>query len=720
LRREALPPMGCETSACLPCADVRAKRAATPVYCIGDCVKVRLSGDMPWRRGIVIRTDPLQVRPEGWYHAHWWRYVEPLDPDELCKLQRGIDAATNSLRQMQPCLHIPPFLPKEGLPQLSVRPNQWALTIEQSNRYIDWCRSRPEFHKMRAYESGSAHAFERLFIDPHTKDAGCSIAMLLNNGEMQAKLMIVNAWGGDVSEAQEAVNGSCLAQGITQDTPVWWSYFSMFLAGDRVGACGPTIQEQLCLEPMEHVLSSQCVRDSHVGMVVVQTSTVDLYKRLWCLYDISQALKFNLVVRAAASQNWLANPVGGLLAAFEVNSAESCCGFPDDDQMLRRRIQQVGGFRSLDAILREVRLQGLVSAFDMQARTDKSAVAAGWGLASEVGLRVKVRDSVDMPWKIGKVTGESPTKVTPEGWCSSHTWEHVKPLDDEEAHRWSAEVRRCTDNRKALVKSVEPCCERPEFLPGEGRAQLSVNPNLWALTMQQLNQFVDWSKLQPSYRRVKEINGYVCEYDLSNLFIVPLTKSSGCSISMLMNGGKFPAKLMISHAWAEDVEESLRALNKKGNALGIPLTTAVWWCPFSIYQGGGAPGGMPPTVAAQLQLEPFKTVIASAPVSELGMFVVHTSTADLYTRLWCVHEIDEALRIPIPVRAAASDEWMRDPAGGSLETFNFNTERAECGFPEDDEMIRKCIHEHGGFAALDKVIRRFRLEIFKTFTQEAD
>lgn len=70
------------------------------------------------------------------------------------------------------------------------------------------------------------------------------------------------------------------------------------------------------------------------------------------------------------------------------------------------------------------------------------------------------------------------------------------------------------------------------------------------------------------------------------------------------------------------------------------------------YQCGDERGDCGLNVAEQLALDPFGSVISSKPA--FGMFVVHTSTAELYERLWCVYEVNAAEEMQLPCIAAFS------------------------------------------------------------------
>merc|ERR1719277_1353432 len=106
---------------------------------------------------------------------------------------------------------------------------------------------------------------------------------------------------------------------------------------------------------------------------------------------------------------------------------------------------------------------------------------------------------------------------------------------------------------------------------------------------------------------------------------------------------------MISHAWGEDILESMIGVLGRASISGINLETAIWFCTFAQYQPGDMEGDCGPGVAAQLALDPFKRVIDSNP--PYGMMVIHTSRTELYGRLWCVYEVHEAEGDKVPVDA---------------------------------------------------------------------
>eukprot|EP00971_Amphidinium_carterae_P217894 4325545-Amphidinium_carterae.1 len=74
------------------------------------------------------------------------------------------------------------------------------------------------------------------------------------------------------------------------------------------------------------------------------------------------------------------------------------------------------------------------------------------------------------------------------------------------------------------------------------------------------------------------------------------------------------------------------------------------------------PPKLRPSVAEQIELDPFGEVIRSQAIKSecggQGMLAVHTTRADLYTRLWCVYEVAFAKKEKVQVRAAFSSHYV--------------------------------------------------------------
>mmetsp|Transcript_29191 Transcript_29191/g.67189 ORF Transcript_29191/g.67189 Transcript_29191/m.67189 type:complete len:720 (+) Transcript_29191:70-2229(+) len=276
--------------------------------------------------------------------------------------------------------------------------------------------------------------------------------------------------------------------------------------------------------------------------------------------------------------------------------------------------------------------------------------------------------------------------------------------------------------------------ERPEGMAVKSKVTSMMKkrqqeaPELWSLSLSQFCTILQHCLQSPVYANLQQSRGSMTMYDLSNMFVIPWSAGTGCSVSVLMNP-EFakPAQLMFSHAWGEDVHESLCAIKGFINREDLRTDVTVWFCVFANYQ---AEDGYGPSIAEQLAINPFKSVIESTAIQQqaggYGMCCLHTTKADLYNRLWCVHEMDVASANPfVEVRMAMSAEYIREVerrvklfseeghftmdtllnAGGVA----VNTMTATCSNNSDEAMLVKAILQgEGGFQGLDRRILELR------------
>lgn len=260
------------------------------------------------------------------------------------------------------------------------------------------------------------------------------------------------------------------------------------------------------------------------------------------------------------------------------------------------------------------------------------------------------------------------------------------------------------------------------------QARQWLEPEKWALPMSSWSSVINHCKTMPEYQKVKSNTGFVNLYELNNLAVKPWTEDTGCGLAILMTQeSAVSAGLMISHCWGEDLEECQSAVDKYVMGKGVPGETPVWFCIFANYQCQDEIG---PSIQAQLDMQPFQRVITSVGLKEqnfgYGMIAVHTTREDLYSRLWCVHEVDAALREGIHVGAAMSDSYITETlrriqlfsefhfdAQSCLQAagIRVNTVKARCGNPDDERLLIRIITEAGGFSRLDTQIEAFRIAV---------
>ncbi|CAK9104525.1 Hypothetical protein (Fragment) [Durusdinium trenchii] len=266
----------------------------------------------------------------------------------------------------------------------------------------------------------------------------------------------------------------------------------------------------------------------------------------------------------------------------------------------------------------------------------------------------------------------------------------------------------------------------PSCLPPARWSNRQVPPVKWGMRCAQFAEFLDACAVTILWDQAKKARGYVNLYALNGGLppygglLINWTRHTGCSIALRMNPVEaLAAELMVSHCWAEDIEECREALEEHRVQHNISSETVMWFCAFSQYQAGDEEGDVGPSVAEQLALDPFGVVVRHVS-SCLGMVVVHTSPpkAEIYSRLWCVYEIAEAVRTETPVRIACSVAYVNSRAGNLSEMLQARTEQAECKNPEDDALIRQKILERMTWAQLDRMIFTFRLKALKELIQK--
>eukprot|EP00928_Gymnodinium_smaydae_P037643 TRINITY_DN26099_c0_g1_i1.p1 TRINITY_DN26099_c0_g1~~TRINITY_DN26099_c0_g1_i1.p1 ORF type:complete len:510 (+),score=67.34 TRINITY_DN26099_c0_g1_i1:58-1587(+) len=281
------------------------------------------------------------------------------------------------------------------------------------------------------------------------------------------------------------------------------------------------------------------------------------------------------------------------------------------------------------------------------------------------------------------------------------------------------------------LRSARTSAPRPTWLPVSGKGNNVVPPVYWATTVRQWHMCVAACQICPAYAELLQENLKVTMYDVSEHFVIPWTKNTGNSMALLLNNEEpVEAKLMISHAWGEDVDECAVAFHSHCGRHKVPDDVGCWFCVFANYQAGGEPGDCGPSIQEQLALDPFQSVISHPGIS-YGMVVLSTSTAELYGRSWCVMEIAAAQHNKITTKAALSWQYMAgfyenmqrqgiSPAdlekpATAKQLLAVSTENAISSSAEDAIMIRGKVtamfaerSNKSPFELLDDVIAEFR------------
>lgn len=254
-----------------------------------------------------------------------------------------------------------------------------------------------------------------------------------------------------------------------------------------------------------------------------------------------------------------------------------------------------------------------------------------------------------------------------------------------------------------------PLAPRPDWLPTTGPGQRNVDPLRWSLTVQQWILFVHACVNTDTWKALVKAKGEyaITMYDLNYHFVESWTAGTGCSVALLMNATEqLPAEGMLSHAWRGSVVETYNCLQNMVNHYGVPPTARFFFCAFSVYQpNDGAEGGL--SISEQLELKPFAKIIESKPAH--GMFVVHTTVYEVYSRLWVVHEADVAIDAEVELHGLF--DMYRWTVKKFEEVAAVATREGVCRDEGDRAMIDGLICERGGYDRLDHVITNFRAKM---------
>lgn len=255
-----------------------------------------------------------------------------------------------------------------------------------------------------------------------------------------------------------------------------------------------------------------------------------------------------------------------------------------------------------------------------------------------------------------------------------------------------------------------PPAPRPGTLPSAGRGLANVDPLCWSISLEHCVVFVRTCVATDTWKAlVAEKGEYnLTMYDVNAHFVKPWTRGTGCSIALLLAGWgePMPAELMLSHAWGGSVVETYNCWQNLVNHHSVPKETRAFFCTLCMYQPEDhADGGL--TISEQLDRKPFAKIIESRP--KYGMYVLHTTLFEVYSRLWTVHEVDEGTEAAVPINGLFDIyRWTEDKF---LATIDVHTREGQCR-AEDKPMLTGLIEDRGGFERLDQKVAGFRQEMF--------
>eukprot|EP00439_Symbiodinium_sp_Y106_P086391 s2122_g32.t3 len=258
------------------------------------------------------------------------------------------------------------------------------------------------------------------------------------------------------------------------------------------------------------------------------------------------------------------------------------------------------------------------------------------------------------------------------------------------------------------------CLAAPAELTKTNR---DVGPIQWGMTYSQFMEFVEACTSTKCWKNAELNKDFVNLYDLNPL-LIRWTRNTGAGIALRMNPAQpVDATLMVSHCWGESMNECSEALEEFKSRQSIEPTCGLWFCAFSQYQAGDELEDVGPTIAEQLRKDPFGTVVRAVANRE-GMVVVHTSKQEIYTRLWCVYEISEALAARTAVNIAYSMDYVSKHAANLDDMLRARTRDARCAKDSDETYIREKVEKSGGWSVLDRKIFSFRLDALRALVKK--
>uniref|UniRef100_A0A7S2MPN2 Uncharacterized protein n=1 Tax=Zooxanthella nutricula TaxID=1333877 RepID=A0A7S2MPN2_9DINO len=265
---------------------------------------------------------------------------------------------------------------------------------------------------------------------------------------------------------------------------------------------------------------------------------------------------------------------------------------------------------------------------------------------------------------------------------------------------------------RALTKLLPSMSRRPPWLPMQGPegGQMAVPPNYWGLSIEQLNKVASYITDHPDFR------GGLTMTDVVEQWVKGWTAGTGCGVALLLNGSNpRPAQVMISHAWKEAFSDFVMSICNGAKKQNLAEDSVIWICSFANFQNEDGSG---PDVRTQIKADPFGTVIRSQEVQSIGMRVVLNAETNVYSRLWCVYEMQEALNLKVNVQCWTISSDIRNmhklKRMAKVNKF-IDARSAECFLQEDKVMITGLIEQGIGWDLINQSIQGLSQELHATF-----
>ncbi|CAE8672439.1 unnamed protein product [Polarella glacialis] len=235
-----------------------------------------------------------------------------------------------------------------------VLPEHWGITCRQFYQFLNHCKRSPKWKELQDTEGfggkvGYVNGYELCdhFVKPYTRGSGSGVALCLNAKlPLQSQVMLSHCWGESLEEVRVALLS---LEGLAPDTSLWFCILANYQCGDEAGDVGPTLQEQLDQDPFGRVIRLPTLR----AMAVIQTSTAEVYERLWCVYEIAEAVTGGVRTCSVTSNRGTSQE----LKAAVIDTEAGKCSNARDEEMIRSKIQAQGGYEKLNKTITEFRNQ---------------------------------------------------------------------------------------------------------------------------------------------------------------------------------------------------------------------------------------------------------------------------------------------------------------------------------------------------------------------------
>jgi hypothetical protein len=280
----------------------------------------------------------------------WDREFTPQNPiysllnDDNDKVYGDIDLRSDNITIEIARDKYGPDLQYQGVKQNGLGPEMWGISLEQLLEVKD----------LEGYqESMLMYEVVEILIKPQTKGKGIGYALLLNGDQpLRAKCMTSHAWGERYDHFVRAIQDSNV------NGPFWVCAMSIYQNEDI-----PLLTISKQLGPSLENGPFATVLKQAITMVAVFTPAVDIYTRMWCVFDIFFAVKYNVPVQFVALSYQFRSGMENMYDAIiehgkkESSAADARCGDPtkplnDDEKHIRSLIEEYPGkFNTIDAVI---------------------------------------------------------------------------------------------------------------------------------------------------------------------------------------------------------------------------------------------------------------------------------------------------------------------------------------------------------------------------------